>query len=148
MRGAWSFVRPRGSRGVMLLTEFVLAKIAEDEESAFAALADDQRGFRPDAVSSGWDHYLRGAGAPGHVLSDCDAKRQIIAAHPLVERFGPEPGSGCVRCDWDEQRTSWRHAGPCETLRILALPFADRTGYDARWQPAWMLEELRHQELA
>lgn len=66
---------------------------------------------------------------PARVLAECDAKQQIIAEHSVV--YVPPPGSpypvndSCPVC---EQL-------PCLTLRLLALPFADRPGYREAWKP-------------
>lgn len=62
-------------------------------------------------------------------LAECDAKRRIIAEHSVV--YVPPPGSpypvndSCPVCD----------QLPCLTLRLLALPFADRPGYREEWKP-------------
>ena len=118
----------------MQLTEFLLHTLSEDERAACAAVADDQRGFRPDALSAAWDGYLRGAGGPEHLLAACEATRRIVAEHRLGDPL--ESGRpGCVRCDWDGTSRSWRNTGPCETLRLLALPYAGRVGYELEWQP-------------
>lgn len=57
------------------------------------------------------------------VLRELDAKRKIIAEHdvysrPLGERMD------CQSYDF-----------PCTTLRLLALPYADRPGYRDDWRP-------------
>jgi hypothetical protein len=60
---------------------------------------------------------------PARVLRELDAKRKIIAEHdvysrPLGERMD------CQSYDF-----------PCTTLRLLALPYADRPGYREEWRP-------------
>jgi hypothetical protein len=60
---------------------------------------------------------------PARVLREIDAKRKIIAEHdvysrPLGERMD------CQSYDF-----------PCTTLRLLALPYADRPGYREEWRP-------------
>ena len=66
---------------------------------------------------------------PARILAEVDAKRRIIAGHP------PNPprsaqGDFCQTCDV-------RGGGPypCDTLRLLALPYADRPGYWGSWRP-------------
>jgi hypothetical protein len=78
----------------------------------------------------------------GFRLAECDAKRRIIDLHEEGEenelRHGHWEGHGsnehwirdepndCPVCDEYE---------PCLTLRLLALPYADRPGYRAEWKP-------------
>ena len=59
---------------------------------------------------------------PARVLREVEAKRRIIEEHPYA-------GAGkCETCDLDRD---W----PCPTLRLLALPYADRSGYREEWRP-------------
>jgi len=58
---------------------------------------------------------------PARVLREIDAKRRIIAEHAL---------NGWV-CDNGEVEQVF----PCTTLRLLALPYADRPGYRDEWRP-------------
>lgn len=48
-------------------------------------------------------------------LAHCEAKRRIIRLHP------------CDDCGAGDD--------PCETLRLLALPFDVHPDYDERWRP-------------
>lgn len=59
---------------------------------------------------------------PARVLADVEAKRRIVDVH--VER------AECERCAWFDDELY-----PCETLKLLALPYANRTGYDESWRP-------------
>ena len=75
---------------------------------------------------------------PARVLREIDAKRRIIAEHPV-------DGWRCATCadpeDFDEDvdgDREWSRHGkyyPCPTLRLLALPYADRPGYREDWRP-------------
>ncbi len=57
------------------------------------------------------------------VLAECEAKRRIVEAHDLnEERLDIECGE--VEHNW-----------PCLTLKLLALPYADRPGYREEWRP-------------
>lgn len=61
------------------------------------------------------------AHGPARVLREIDAKRQLLALHT--------EGSSdlfCAHCE---------HEPPCPTLRLLALPYADRPGYREEWRP-------------
>lgn len=84
---------------------------------------------------------------PGRVLAECDTKRRIIELH-VGEHECREMHTGTYPADWPEGASygapgeMWRHASteyfedqPCETLRPLALPYADRPGYREEWQP-------------
>ena len=94
------------------LAEFLLARIAEDEEQA-----RDHWVLDPDPPKYGtWLHW---------VLAECDAKRRIVELHA--------PGNDVVTADddgsdvlalWD-CRECRVYRGPCRTLRALALPYAE-----------------------
>ncbi|MFC8361109.1 DUF6221 family protein [Streptomyces griseorubiginosus] len=66
---------------------------------------------------------------PARVLRESDAKRQIAAwrRQPTQKEFssGRYRTMGC-RCG-----DGW----PCATLRLIALPYADRPGYQESWRP-------------
>jgi len=69
---------------------------------------------------------------PAFVLTDVEAKRQIIEAHP-AGRDHPEAADYCLECGpfWRDGKA---HGYPCETLRLLALPFAGRPGWREEWR--------------
>jgi hypothetical protein len=85
----------------MTLTEFLLARIAEDERAANA-----------DWSNLGYD--------PARVLAECEAKRRILDLHRSGEVC--DPCSGWLGTD---------PAADCPTLRLLALPYADHPDYRA-----------------
>lgn len=58
---------------------------------------------------------------PQQMLREADAKRQILALHAK--------GASDLFCAHCEQEP------PCPTLRLLALPYADRPGYSEEWRP-------------
>jgi hypothetical protein len=62
---------------------------------------------------------------PARVLREIDAKRRIIAEHALN-------GWVCSTCD---DGAVPPQAFPCPTLRLLALPYADRSDYREEWAP-------------
>lgn len=119
-----------------VLTEFLLARIAED---AAVARAADQHGpiwqdGGPGAIEDARtvvasDGALRGSGrgvaeverhalphvltwAPARVLAECASKRRIV-------ELADDPG-------WDL---------PTEVLRLLAQPYADHHEYHEEWKP-------------
>ena len=73
---------------------------------------------------------------PARVLREIDAKRQLVVAHaPGRPKGRPSMEAHCQSCTtaqaWDEAAA----ASNCRTLRLLALPYADRPGYRDDWRP-------------
>ena len=56
---------------------------------------------------------------PARVLREVESKRRILAEHSELDR-------GMCQCLADF---------PCATVRLLALPYADRPGYRESWRP-------------
>ena len=104
----------------MTLTEFLLARIAEDEAVA-QRWAEDVDGVAPDGRP--WrDRRGRFIYAPrAHVLAECAAKRAIVTLHSA--ELGQHPDF----CGHDLR------ALPCPTLRLLARPYAEHPDYDEAW---------------
>lgn len=124
----------------MELTEFLLARIAEDEAVAREATLAQFSGFAdaPDAV---WrvdyekpiytvrgvrdvGRVVRDRAAhvarhdPARVLAECEAKRRIVArSAPLADM---------------QVRRQTRNLA-CDTLRALALPYRDHPDFDPAW---------------
>lgn len=70
---------------------------------------------------------------PSRVLREIDAKRRIVECHePWTASNGD---TICGRCG--REHIDGRPGGhyPCQTLRLLALPYADRAGYREEWRP-------------
>jgi hypothetical protein len=65
------------------------------------------------------------ANDPVQRLAEVDVKRQILALH--AENIHHE----CEACN-ERQGGDY----PCQTIRLVALPFADRAGYRADWEPS------------
>jgi len=64
---------------------------------------------------------------PGRVLAEVDAKRQVMDLHPTVpEDWATDIAGDCRTCS---------EPAPCKTVRVLALPYADRPGYREEWRP-------------
>lgn len=70
---------------------------------------------------------------PERVLVDVDAKRKIIDAHP-AGRDHPEDADYCLECGPATRDGKW-FGYPCETVRLLMLPFAGHPEYRDEWQP-------------
>jgi hypothetical protein len=136
----------------MTLTEFLLARIAEDQERAIAAGgATAWRSRGPDGSEAAivsvtgerlvyvdmedmvrLDRSTLALAAhlaewlPGRVLADCDAKRQIVELHAENSTIPGREVLPCWRCDEDY---------PCTTVRLLALPYADHADFHRGWKP-------------
>jgi hypothetical protein len=127
------------------LAEWLLARIAEDEEAARAAVGEHfSVSYSSSSLPVIW-HIDRWTSA--RVLAECAAKRRIVELH-RHEAKGPGPvlydGSrdlnegvfGCVICSCVDDDPGWHFTGGwCQTVRLLALPYASREGYDERWRP-------------
>lgn len=87
------------------LSDFLLARIAKDEESARVEYG------RRDVI-------LTGAFSPARILAECDAKRL------LVEEL--------ARMDRDEMGWDGIEA---KIMGYLALPYADHPDYNPAWRP-------------
>ena len=129
----------------MTLTEFLLARIAEDEAVATAATPGPWRHNQDgDVLSSEWCVVDTESGAnppdvtdaahiarhdPARILAECEAKRQIIDEHQI------EVGGAsqcCVRCGVPGYESI---EAPCDTIKYLALPYANHPDYLPEWKP-------------
>lgn len=118
----------------MTLTEFLLARLADDERVARGL--DD----RDDTVESGLEvHDEPGLGAElviskTRLLAECEAKRRLVELHSGdAEWCGYSHGGMGTHGDMGY--------GPeplpvdCDTIKVLALPYADHPDYDTAWRP-------------
>lgn len=123
----------------MTLTEFLLARIAEDEESAHEAgageweswshrggnvelrdLVENQKRFA-EVPSDRDEHIARHN--PARVLAESEAKRRIVRISETAANRVPPKGDG-----YEEARAR-------QTLRLLALSYADHRDYSPEWKP-------------
>lgn len=120
----------------MTLTEFLLARIAEDEAVArsFAAhAAPDASGgklLRPPVEPVG-PAYPIGALLVGveRVLAECEAKRRIVDIHRRGT-CSTGPADWCEGCGGEYgEGDPW----PCTTLRAGASVYRDHPDYDPAW---------------
>jgi Family of unknown function (DUF6221) len=98
------------------LVEFLRARIDEDQRYATHAagmMIGTEAGFHGMAHINRW--------RPARVLAECDAKRRIVAEHADIDP-----------CDAHDAAFK---SIPCDTLRLLALPYADHPGYRSEWAP-------------
>jgi Family of unknown function (DUF6221) len=143
------------------LTEFLLARIAEDESAARAATDIDADEWSIDVMARSPDLHplvtyvtdkyqtqLAQQQDPIRVLADCDAKRLIVAMHRAYMPTGdpvysPDWSSGdwCVGCCYNNNAEHvTEHIDDCPILRALALPFATHPDF----RDEWNLESIRH----
>jgi len=119
------------------LTDFLLARIAEDEERAHQA-----RGL--SGVENPWwrwqelkqrFHGLSRADCqhierhgPARVLAECEAKRRIVARFEY--RLSMHAELSYAPRNWDDLTRHYY-----ETCRDLAAPYAEHPDYDESWRP-------------
>ncbi|MCM3822271.1 DUF6221 family protein [Streptomyces sp. DR3-1] len=86
--------------------------------------------------ADGFDAYLQQV-QPARVLAEVEAKRQIVGLHPVIggweDEDGHDRGLGCECCGHSEEYSD--RGGWCETLRLLALSYADHPDYREEWRP-------------
>ena len=107
-------VRPGGN---MAITWYRNPTEGYDDMAKLRNWADTEHGWTQDRV-----------------LRETEAKRELLAEHSDVN----DGSCGtCVKGQWGYPT----HGGstpqryPCRTLRLLALPYADRSGYQESWRP-------------
>jgi hypothetical protein len=105
----------------MTITEFLLARIAEDEDDARHA----DRGFRVVGFP---------AGTPAHVLAECEAKRRIVefAAGASNDRASVISEFAVGR---QQEAAMWADDPGEKILRALAAVYSDHPDYDESWRP-------------
>lgn len=110
----------------MKLSEFLLARIAEDEERA-----DRRTGYQYA------DSFVTRTVA--NIKAECEAKRRIVERH-TVRKVSPS----CSECGGytatsDDVRGIVHHGyavpWPCPTLRILGVVYSDHPDYRDEWRP-------------
>lgn len=119
----------------MTITEFINARIEEDEEAARRGAGEPAYWHYGDTAAEESVEMAKGEGCaeagyrhlrrwlPARVLAECEAKRHIVAHHTASY---DDPDGWCYICADD----GW----PCLTLRALALPFADHPDFDPAWR--------------
>lgn len=79
---------------------------------------------------------------PARVLADIAAKRAIVRMHRPVGKadgYYVMPGAigtgaGCAICDTTTHHGEVYESDACDTLKLLAAPYADRSGYNPDWR--------------
>lgn len=119
------------------LTEFLLARIAEDEVAQLEDIAEKY------GASGGW-HRADCAlftyavdpctcATPTRVLAECEAKRRIVTLMGYVRESWENKHAGEGRVLWDDiNRREKSHA--LTILENLAAVYADHPDYDEAWR--------------
>ena len=108
--------------GRVTITEFLLARIAEDEEQATRSKAEVAAG-KKFAVFASWINLTA-----DRMLAECEAKRRIVDLAQSVdgdERYAAEVIGGV---DGDTVDTDG-----ADILRALASVYADHPEFDEAW---------------
>jgi hypothetical protein len=138
------------------LTDFLLARIAEDEDDAREAAVEGRywAHFGGGQIAHGTDdrqawgdlahvrvyiapHIVRWD--PARVLAECEAKRRIVEQHldnesRAIAYRSPRWADAMNDEDRVEQRKAEARLGATDgVLRALALPYADHPDYDVAW---------------
>lgn len=102
----------------MTLTEFLLARIDEDEAAAQQEDAD----FANTSLLPTYDSEHQVRWHTGRVLAECEAKRRIVDAGRAEYEDSLQSG---------DDTTGLAE----EVLHALALPYSDHPDYDEAWRP-------------
>jgi hypothetical protein len=113
----------------MDLSEWLLAQIGDDEERLDRLTDDEIFGYDAGGDPPSID--------VGFLLADCDARRRIVFEHRPVNLALSYPL--CATCldhvaTDDEGAWAVGKSWPCQTLRLIALPYAGRDGYLDEWR--------------
>jgi hypothetical protein len=120
----------------MTLTEFLLARIAEDKNAAREGTTEAQysgsygdtaadevigMAYNEGVAEAGMKHFERWM--PARVLAECEAKRRIIKLLPWLDNAS----GGIV--------PALKYSPAQTVLRQMALPYADHPDYREEWRP-------------
>lgn len=132
----------------MTLVEFLTWLLDEREATARKAAERDGEHW---SAESDWSTESETSDLVAHhdpawVLADVEAKRQIVKEHPLMLRDigwldedreeAYEELEVCARCVPKHSHFATRAdvpTGPCRTVRLLALPYAQHPDYQQEW---------------
>lgn len=114
----------------MSIVEFILARIAEDEElAAAAANAMPPVAALPHLVDDDPLALFVGRWNPWRVMALCVLQRQDVLTHrPIADGLG---GWFCSTCDDRRGKPGW----PCRPLKLLANGWGDHPHFRPEWTP-------------
>lgn len=122
----------------MLISDFILARVAEEEDAAHAALDGRSPGDRWESQTDA-EHFQHWN--PWRVQSACLVRRLIVRAHrntgPAVRTL-PDgtPHRTPPTCQTCRDAVGEPAPWPCYTLRVLASEWSDHPDYRDEWQPS------------
>lgn len=102
------------------LATWLMGRIAEDEAEA--------RYWTCDCAIEGFP-LRHGSRCEERVKAECESKRRIVEIHR------PHDYGDLIACEVCADLSGEVEPWPCPTLRYLAMPYADRDGYDPEWRP-------------
>lgn len=117
------------------LVQFLRARLDEDAERQQGTEAWHHRDCEslPDGD---YPTFACNCGVPARVLAEVDAKRRLLTVHKRDTTYS---FSRCITCDAGDNSCGCMGGSaydyPCETLRILALPYAAHPDYRPKWAP-------------
>ena len=103
---------------MMTLTEFLLARIAEDQADAELAIRNQEPGEPWGCDTVPGEGLQLARWSPARVLAECEAKRQIVNRSKMLTAATYASGIAFA-----------------EILTLLALPYTDHPDYDEEWRP-------------
>lgn len=116
----------------MTLTEFLQARIAEDEKAGARAEWDDGGMCQ---WMDGWHQ------TPEQVEAECEAKRRIVELHECIDDRDAYPHvplycNPCQTVDgYGCEAIGDRGVWPCGTMKALAAIYADHPDFREEWAP-------------
>lgn len=123
----------------MNITEFLLARISEDEAAANAVdlLSSEMETISTHYLPEFADYMLRWQ--PNSIRAECAAKRAILEMHSPADYrgIGMESPNACNICGKDTGMHDWewdKNSFPCNTIKALAAVYADHPEYDPAWR--------------
>lgn len=120
------------------LTEFLLARIAEDESAAHAAARDVALGpiSSEDVEWRVWHADYEGIGVIGDYASYDQATHETTPTTVHMERW--DPARVLAECETKRRIIEWASEEPGRVgpaLSMLSLPYADHPDYRSEWAP-------------
>lgn len=140
------------------IEEFLTARFDEDDLTArdpVEHLIDGGDHGMDFSAMPEWARHHVLHWTPDRVIREVEAKRQILALHPHTTQreehtetefrhsYGPHWEKRlkhldefyCERCHIEDGVIEGDGGRPCETLRLLALPYVDHPDFCEEWRP-------------
>lgn len=130
----------------MTIVDFLTARLDEKQAVAQAALEAAISRAAPARTPGAWHapgddpdmpSSFELVFEPEAILLDIAAHRAILAEHKHAPATEPSTDDfGCRICAYDRGDSVLYGWGWCNTVRMLALPYADHPDYDPAWRVA------------